>query len=240
MLLGTAASSLEMAVDVAEDTLSAATAEIGKTQAELHNTHLQYHLTTLALLTSAQLHRYAELRGYASGAGEPHRPIALIDALGPRLRRTQTGGICPPYSPGASPQGWSGRNSMLSSLDKVRRVRWATMFAVVYALCVVAPAASFALGDAARAAYCLTQESHGIGAVHVHSDGASHKHSDGSSDEGKAESRTCCGLACFFALAPSMEADLGDFIAVPIAADFRAEAVLGRGQDRLNRPPISL
>src|SRR6202521_84104 len=129
---------------------------------------------------------------------------------------------------------------MLSSLDKVRRVRWATMLAVVYALCVVAPAASFALGDAARAAYCLTQESHGIGTVHVHSDGACHKHSDGSSDDGQADGRTCCGLACFFALAPSIPMDLGLFLPPPIASAFRAEAVLGRGQDRLNRPPISL
>src|ERR1700674_2042827 len=129
---------------------------------------------------------------------------------------------------------------MLSSLDKVRRVRWATMLAVVYALCVVAPAASFALGDAARAAYCLTQESHGIGTVHVHSDGACHKHSDGRRDDGKADGRTCLGLACFSPLPPSIQWDLGHFLPPPIASAFRAEAVLGRGQDRLNRPPISL
>ena len=65
MLLGTAASSLEMAVDVAEDTLSAATAEIGKTQAELHNTHLQYHLTNAGVADErsiASVRRTARLR----------------------------------------------------------------------------------------------------------------------------------------------------------------------------------
>ena len=59
---------------ITEETLGTATAEIGKTQAELRKTHLKYHLTTVALLTSAQMRRYAELRGYDSGAREPHRP----------------------------------------------------------------------------------------------------------------------------------------------------------------------
>jgi len=45
-------------------TLSALTAQIGETQGELRAIHLKYHLTTAALLTPHQRHRYAELRGY--------------------------------------------------------------------------------------------------------------------------------------------------------------------------------
>lgn len=44
--------------------LSALTAQIGETQGELRAIHLKYHLTTAALLTPQQRHRYAELRGY--------------------------------------------------------------------------------------------------------------------------------------------------------------------------------
>ena len=46
-------------------TLSAATIEIGETQAELRNAHLKYHLATVAILTDHQVRSYGELRGYA-------------------------------------------------------------------------------------------------------------------------------------------------------------------------------
>jgi hypothetical protein len=39
-------------------------AAIGKSQGELRAVHLKYHLTTAELLTTDQLKRYAELRGY--------------------------------------------------------------------------------------------------------------------------------------------------------------------------------
>ena len=44
--------------------LASLTAQIGQTQGELRAMHLKYHLTTAALLTSNQMHRYSELRGY--------------------------------------------------------------------------------------------------------------------------------------------------------------------------------
>lgn len=55
---------------VTAESLQAATAAIGQTQASLRNTHLKYHLATVPLLTAPQMHRYAQLRGYAT-KGQP-------------------------------------------------------------------------------------------------------------------------------------------------------------------------
>src|SRR6266508_3728400 len=52
--------------------LAAAMEAIGATQAALRRTHLKYHLFTLELLTPAQVHRYAELRGYKTGIEHTH------------------------------------------------------------------------------------------------------------------------------------------------------------------------
>jgi Spy/CpxP family protein refolding chaperone len=49
---------------VTQQSLGAALADIGSTQAALRNAHLKYHLLTAELLTSEQIKRYAELRGY--------------------------------------------------------------------------------------------------------------------------------------------------------------------------------
>jgi hypothetical protein len=48
--------------------LKSATAAIAITQGELRETHLKYHLSTAALLSSGQMQRYAELRGYGGQA----------------------------------------------------------------------------------------------------------------------------------------------------------------------------
>jgi Spy/CpxP family protein refolding chaperone len=63
--------------------LQAATSAIGATQGQLRATHLRYHLAMVELLTSEQVRRYAEVRGYGAtegggdaGAqhGHAHRP----------------------------------------------------------------------------------------------------------------------------------------------------------------------
>ena len=51
--------------------LQAATAEIGATRGALRFAHLRYHISTLDVLTSGQVRRYSELRGYQ--ASEAHR-----------------------------------------------------------------------------------------------------------------------------------------------------------------------
>ena len=49
---------------VTPESLRTTTAAVAETQGELRDTHLKYHLSTVALLSSDQMRRYAELRGY--------------------------------------------------------------------------------------------------------------------------------------------------------------------------------
>jgi hypothetical protein len=52
---------------ITAERLKAMTASIGETQGALRDTHLKYHLSTAAILSRHQMHRYAELRGYTGG-----------------------------------------------------------------------------------------------------------------------------------------------------------------------------
>jgi Spy/CpxP family protein refolding chaperone len=54
---------------VTPESLKASTAAIAVTQGELRETHLKYHLSTVALLSPDQMQRYAQLRGY--GGDQP-------------------------------------------------------------------------------------------------------------------------------------------------------------------------
>ncbi len=58
---------------ITADSLKGATTAIGAVQATLRNTHLKYHLSTVALLTPAQIRRYEELRGYSTGGHGSHQ-----------------------------------------------------------------------------------------------------------------------------------------------------------------------
>ena len=53
--------------------LKSVTAAIAATQGELRETHLKYHLTTVALLTDRQRQQYIELRGYGDRGKNPMR-----------------------------------------------------------------------------------------------------------------------------------------------------------------------
>jgi Spy/CpxP family protein refolding chaperone len=54
---------------VTPDSLRASTAAVAATQGALRETHLKYHLSTVAVLSPGQIQRYAELRGYGGEAG---------------------------------------------------------------------------------------------------------------------------------------------------------------------------
>jgi hypothetical protein len=57
---------------VTPESLKAATSAAAATQGELRETHLKYHLSTVAVLSSGQMQRYAELRGYRDHPMQHH------------------------------------------------------------------------------------------------------------------------------------------------------------------------
>jgi hypothetical protein len=57
---------------VTPESLKASTAAIATTQGALRETHLKYHLSTVALLTPGQMQRYAGLRGYGHAKHHHH------------------------------------------------------------------------------------------------------------------------------------------------------------------------
>src|SRR5437870_9221327 len=97
---------------------------------------------------------------------------------------------------------------MLIRLTKAMKSPVASTLALLYLLCVLAPAAAFAFGDGSRAAHCLTDDNHGLrsvhvhihdgGKAHVHEDGTSHEHSKAPDD--KSSDGQCSGLVCLSAL----------------------------------------
>ena len=57
---------------VTPESLKASTAAAAMTQGELRETHLKYHLSTVAVLTPVQMQRYAGLRGYGDQPMQHH------------------------------------------------------------------------------------------------------------------------------------------------------------------------
>ena len=57
---------------ITQERLKAMTAAIAATQGQLRETHLKYHLSTVALLSPQQIQQYAQLRGYAGHAPTGH------------------------------------------------------------------------------------------------------------------------------------------------------------------------
>jgi hypothetical protein len=136
---------------------------------------------------------------------------------------------------------------MLIRLTKAMRSRVASMLALLYMLCVLAPVAAFAFGDGSRAAHCLTDDNHGLrsahvhkhegGTVHVHEDGTSHEHSK--APDGKNSDGQCCGLVCLSALPASISQVETPVLPALVAVSANQEDVAGKTPDRLYRPPIS-
>src|SRR5262245_23191406 len=142
---------------------------------------------------------------------------------------------------------------MLSVWTRSFRVKAAIVLAALYAACVLAPAAAFAFSNN-PAAHCLTEGHVGVhdhasmhdhnGKVHVHADRTAHKHHDDgaatppSSDDGKAIA-TCCSLFSAVAIAgepaPTFGFDNLASVVLPVLGD----ALIGRGPERINRPPIA-
>jgi hypothetical protein len=138
------------------------------------------------------------------------------------------------------------------------RAYTASLLAVLYALCVMAPAIALAMGDDVATAHCLNGVAvqvaaapHDHGHDHGHASGATdaHAHQDNADQAapahhtdggGKAQMGSCCGLFCLAGL-PS---DLGPVVEQTVHASRevlpREDHLIGRGPDRINRPPIAL
>jgi hypothetical protein len=141
----------------------------------------------------------------------------------------------------------------MSALTKTLRVKAAIVLAMLYVLCILAPAVAFALSDNPAVAHCLTeghvgvhdhgaQHEHG-GKLHVHADGTTHQHHDDGTApppaaDGKGPIASCCGLFSVVAIAgelvPSFVFDSLASVVLPALG----EALSGRGPERINRPPI--
>jgi hypothetical protein len=140
---------------------------------------------------------------------------------------------------------------MLSALNKQVRGKAAIVLAVVYALCVLAPSATFAVAAPAAIAHCL-QEDHGFvapahheGATHQHTDGTAHEHDgdhaaithadNGHEDHGKS----CCGLLSAVGITGDPPYTIGALTVASLLLPVLPGAMSGRSPERINRPPIA-
>jgi hypothetical protein len=139
---------------------------------------------------------------------------------------------------------------MLIGLTRAARSRVASAVALFYLLCVLAPAAAFAIGDAARVVNCLTDDNHGLRSAHVHyahqhEGGKAHVHGDGTTDEhtkapdGKGSDAQCCGVICLSALPASISEVQTPALPAMAVVSANQENVAGKAPDRLYRPPIA-
>jgi hypothetical protein len=137
---------------------------------------------------------------------------------------------------------------MLMGLTRAAKSRVASAVALLYLLCVLAPAAAFAIGDASGVVNCLTDDNHGLRSAHVHhqhDSGKAHVHEDGTEHEhakipdGKSSDGQCCGLICLSALPASISEVQTPALAAMVAVSADQEDVAGKTPDRLYRPPIA-
>jgi hypothetical protein len=137
---------------------------------------------------------------------------------------------------------------MLSVLTKTFRAKAAIVLAALYTLCILAPSAAFAFSTNPDVAHCLIEGQIGVpdhgGKVHVHADGTAHQHDDDgavppSGDNEKSRVATCCSLFSVVAISGEPGPSLGFESPVSIVSPILADALSGRGPERINRPPIA-
>ena len=128
---------------------------------------------------------------------------------------------------------------MFGWLTSRRRIRAASLLAVMYALCLLAPAAAMAANPNPAMAHCLTDDHHGMSAGHADDSGASHHHSHSGDDE-KGQAGKCCGLFSVAAIVTSADFQAWQHAPASHVAFALTENMTGRGTDRIDRPPRSL
>jgi hypothetical protein len=137
---------------------------------------------------------------------------------------------------------------MFSRLTKSLRLRAAVALSLLYAFCVLAPAAVLAFSAGEASAHCFDEPHGHAGAhqhaqIHKHVDGSVHVHDEGGaadhSPDDKTQAAQCCGLFCVTALASHHVPELiNPTIGIAISAAAH-NSLTSRGPDRINRPPIA-
>lgn len=128
---------------------------------------------------------------------------------------------------------------MLALLTSKWRSRAATLLVALYAFCVVAPVAAFAMSEGSTAAHCLTDDHHAMGAMsdsHDHPAGASHQHPGPAGDD-HGQAGKCCGLFGVTAIAPAFDVVVTQVAQASDVAMRPAESLFGRNSSRIDRPP---
>jgi hypothetical protein len=157
---------------------------------------------------------------------------------------------------------------MLSLPTKSFRVKAAAVVAALYAFCVLLPAVAFALADGSMAPPCLMDDLAAVSmhdhamdaeapAAHAHHHGGApdapaatvaHHHGigeqagvlpQGDPDHGKSRPGECCGLFPMAALAGALRPVLMPSRVTSIVVPLPADPLIGRGPDRIIRPPIA-
>jgi hypothetical protein len=145
---------------------------------------------------------------------------------------------------------------MLSLPTKSFRLKAAVAVAALYAFCILSPALAFTLADGGMAPPCLLDDLAAIpvasGAAHHHgsapdTQAATHHHAgqpegakaSGDSDGEKSRPGECCGLFPMVALAGVLRPDPAPSRLTSTIIPVLADALIGRGPDRIIRPPIA-
>jgi hypothetical protein len=149
---------------------------------------------------------------------------------------------------------------MLSLRRNSIRVKAAAVAAATYAFCVLLPATAFSLADGRMAPPCLVEDLVAV-ATHDHdaapSDVQAHHHHDGmhaamhhpgtasdtappaDRDQGKGRPGECCGLFPLLAFADGLPGVPAPSRLASILIPLMTNAMIGRGPDRIIRPPIA-
>jgi hypothetical protein len=157
---------------------------------------------------------------------------------------------------------------MLARLTRTKRRRAGWFVALAYLFCVLAPTLSFSLPGGHAIAYCLTEDEHMPGLIHVHNEGrAQHVHGNGHvHDHSKAHVHAvgdpdakhvavsdsfspakapqlvdgkCCGLMCVTAL-PAADGDIAKpLLPKVVRVSENHRKLTDNAPARLYRPPNS-
>ena len=158
---------------------------------------------------------------------------------------------------------------MLVGLTRTQRRRAGWFVALAYLFCVLAPTLAFALPGGHATPYCLTDDDHVPGMVHVHHEGIMHVHKDGHAhhhsgiqthadssadhdvkpaalkgDAGPAKAPhstdgKCCGLMCVTALPAPLVAVIQPSVPKAVQFSDNYRKLADNAPPRLYRPPNS-